>query len=197
MGIVTSDSSIDERLAKVPLVDPSTISPYVLRAPEWQAVGPEPAVRAALDQLIHAYSYAWDARQPKETAALFTEDADVSFFLNGAAEATHRTVGRTKLFEEMSARTAMLKKWRIETRHFMAHNLYGPDDGDMIQVTTMAMIYWQRMPEHPQPQPVQTGFYKSWISLKGNSPRFSKRETHMTGVFHPREVFEQPGGEDV
>jgi hypothetical protein len=35
----------------------------------------------------------------------------VAFFLNGAVEATHWTVGCDRLAETMTARTEMLKRW--------------------------------------------------------------------------------------
>lgn len=179
---------------EVPLVDPGAIADYSIAPIAWAGATPEAGAWALVEQLLYAYSYAWDARLPEETAALFTEDAEVSFFLDGATSPTHLTSGRANLLKEMRARTDLLKRWKIETRHIMSNHLYGPTENDQIQVMTTAMIYWQQMPDHPQPQPVQTGYYKSWVDLAGDTPKFSRRETHMTGVFHPRQVYGDHAG---
>ncbi|MCP3935743.1 MAG: nuclear transport factor 2 family protein [Actinomycetia bacterium] len=174
-------------------VNPLSISPYVA------TTGPEPHVsvpddaRAEVERLIFVYSYCWDGRDPEATAALFTDDAVVEFYLDGAAEATHGTVGREALLEGMVKRTKMLELWRIETRHLMMNTVFGPthDDG-LVQAVSTAMIFWQRLPEDPRPLPIQTGYYRSWCVDTPEGWRFRRRETHMLGIFHPRFVYSGP-----
>lgn len=175
--------------SEIPIVDPLAVADYSgdpesasqsgLDWPSWRAV----------ENLIHAYSYNWDARQPEATAQLFTDDAEVGFFLDGATEPTHSSEGRDDLLSGMQARTEMLKRWRIETRHLMTMSVPGPIDDGALQVMTTAVIYWQQLPEHPQPLAAQTGYYKSWCVETDSGWRFRKRQSHLSGVFHPKAVY--------
>jgi SnoaL-like domain len=144
---------------------------------------------SAVERLIFAYSYAWDSRQPAATAALFTEDAVVDFYLAGASEPTHSTVGRARLLEDMETRTDFLKRYRVETRHLMTNTVARTMASDVVEAMTTAMIYWQQLPEHPTPQPVQTGYYKSWCTETKLGWRFQRREVHLSGVFHPKQIY--------
>ncbi|MCP5026593.1 MAG: hypothetical protein GY929_09945 [Actinomycetia bacterium] len=145
-----------------------------------------------VERLIFAYSYNWDSRDAQATALLFTESAEVGFFLDGAEPATHRTVGRDQLVEEMVARTEMLKRWRVETRHLMMNTVFGPSADGMVEAMTTAVIFWQQRPDHPAPQAVQTGYYRSWCVPTDLGWRFQRRETHMSGVFHPKLLYQKP-----
>lgn len=62
---------------------------------------PDADARSAIENLIHACSYARDARLPEEAANLSTGDADVSFFLNGAVTPAFKMTGREKLLAGM------------------------------------------------------------------------------------------------
>ncbi len=148
--------------------------------------------RDAIERLINTYSYTWDSRDPDATASLFVETAEVSFFLDGSIEPVDHTVGRGPLRQAMVKRTDLLKRWKVETRHLMLNTVFGPMDNDEVQAMTTAVIFWQQLPDHPAPIPVQTGYYKSWCTETDQGWRFRKRQTHMSGVFHPKHLFQQP-----
>ncbi len=177
-------------MSEVPAINPLSIAPYSGDP----AAGNEvtEAQRNAIESLIFSYSYNWDSRDAIATASLFAEEAEVAFFLNGATEASDRSVGRGRLAEAMSARTEMLKRWRVETRHLMMNTTFGPPrDGD-IQAITTAVVFWQQLPEHPTPVAVQTGYYRSWCVETETGWCFRRRETHMSGVFHPKHIYRMP-----
>ncbi len=144
---------------EVPVVDPLVVAGFA-GDPDRSSFELEPAQWFAIERLIFAYSYNWDSRQPGATAELFTSDAELGFFLNGAAQPTNRTLGRDRILEEMAARANVLKRWRIE-----------------------------QLPDHPEPRAVRTGYYKSWCVETPSGWRFQKRETHLSGVFHPKEIY--------
>jgi hypothetical protein len=175
----------------VPQIKPLAVAAYASN-PSTDA---DPADQRAVEQLIHSYSYAWDDRDPDATAALFTDNAELSFFVNGAREPTHRTIGHHAILEGMTARAAMLSRWRIETRHLMLNTVFGPTESGAVQAMTTAVIYWQQLPSYPQPLAVQTGYYKSWCVQTGERWRFWRRETHLSGVFHPREIYDNSAPE--
>jgi SnoaL-like domain len=172
---------------RVPVVDPLRIAAFAGSVdPD---VNNDESRNLAIERLIFAYSYAWDARQPEATAALFTEDAVVDFYLAGASEPTHSTIGRARLLEEMETRTDYLKRYRVETRHLMTNTVARVVASDGVEVMTTAMIYWQQLPEHPTPRAVQTGYYKSWCVETESGWRFQRREAHLSGVFRPEQIF--------
>jgi hypothetical protein len=177
-------------MSQIPAIRPLSIASYSGDA--GAGAGVADAERNAVESLLFAYSYNWDSRDANATASLFTEDADVAFFLNGAVEATHQTVGRARLVETMTARTEMLKRWRVETRHLMTNTVFGPTEGGEVQAMSTAVIFWQQLPDHPAPQAVQTGYYRSWCVETEAGWQFRRRETHMSGVFHPKQLFEMP-----
>jgi hypothetical protein len=176
----------------MPVIRPLLVAPFA-GVPD---VGLEADVaesdRSAIEQLIFTYSYTWDNRDAEATAALFTKDAGVAFFVDGSVEAMSRTVGRDELLEGMTARTEMLKRWKIETRHLMLNTVFGPGEDGVVQAMTTAVIFWQQLPDHPAPTPVQTGYYRSWCVESGGGWRFQRRETHLSGVFHPKQLFQKP-----
>lgn len=174
-----------------PVISALDVAPYAGTVEPGGAVADE-ADRHAIEQLIFAYSYNWDSRDPVGTASLFTDDADVAFFLDGATEATHRSLGRQQLVAGMAARAEMLQRWCVETRHLMMNTVFGPADEDMVQAMTTAVIFWQQLPDHPAPVAVQTGYYRSWCVETDTGWRFRRRETHMSGVFHPKLLYPKP-----
>lgn len=179
----------------MPVINPLVIAPFAGDP----AAGLDDVLtdsdRRAIERLVFAYSYHWDSRHPDGTAALFTEDAEVAFFTDGATEPKNLTVGRDKLLKGMTSRTEMLKRWRIETRHLMTMTTFAPvsavaaGDDALVELVTTAVIYWQQLPEHPAPIAVQTGYYKSWCIETDAGWRFRRREAHLAGVNHPRDVF--------
>jgi hypothetical protein len=169
-------------MTQVPVVNSMAVAPYAVEAN-----------RASVEGLIAAYSYAWDSRDAQATAALFTEDASLAFFLNGATEATAASTSREMMLKGMIQRTEMFKRWRIETRHLMVNTVFGPTtDAGEIQTISTAMIYWQQLPDQVAPIAVQTGYYKSWCVQSDDGWLFSRRETHISGVMHPRELYSKP-----
>lgn len=177
-------------MSQVPAINPLSIAPFAGDPGSGASVGlPE---RSAVESLIFAYSYNWDSRDALGTASLFAEDAEVAFFLNGASEPSDLTVGRDRLAETMATRTAMLKRWHVETRHLMLNTLFGPAEDNLVQAMTTAVIFWQQLPDHPVPLSVQTGYYRSWCVETDEGWRFQRRETHMSGDFHPKHFYEMP-----
>ena len=177
-------------MSQTPVISPLSIASFAGDPGAGVDVGE--ADRNAVESLIFAYSYNWDSRDAVGTASLFADDAEVAFFLNGDTEASDRTVGRDRLTETMTARTKMLKRWRVETRHLMMNTVFGPVENDQVQAMTTAVIFWQQLPDHPMPMSVQTGYYRSWCVETEHGWRFRKRETHMSGTFHPRHLYERP-----
>jgi uncharacterized protein (TIGR02246 family) len=175
-------------MREAPQINPLTIAPYAADP----LIGADCASRQAVEQMIHNYSYAWDSRDAHATASLFTEDAELTFFVNGTKEPTQQTVGRESILEGMSARTTMLKRWQIETRHLMLNTVFGPIENGAIQAMTTAVIYWQQLPAHPQPVAVQTGYYKSFCVETADGWLFQRRATYLSGIFHPRELYDKP-----
>ena len=82
-----------------PCIDPVALAPFAgeTGTPDTLTL----ATKTGVECLTFAYSYNWDGRRPAATAALFTEAAEVSFYLNGATEPTHGTVGRGPLLAGM------------------------------------------------------------------------------------------------
>ncbi len=177
-------------MSLMPVVNPLLVAPFAGDPRSGAGVSAEQ--RHAVESLIYAYSYNWDSRDAIATASLFSEDADVAFFLNGAADASDRTTGRDRLVETMTARTEMLKRWRVETRHLMLNTVFGPTEDGLVQAMTTAVIFWQQLPDHPVPRSVQTGYYRSWCIETDQGWRFRRRETHMSGDFHPKHFYEMP-----
>lgn len=177
-------------VSQVPAISPLSIAPFSGDARSGVGVGE--IERDAVESLIFSYSYNWDSRDALGTASLFTPDAEVAFFLNGATEASDRTVGRDQLAKTMITRTEMLKRWRVETRHLMVNTRFGPIQEGSIQAITTAVVFWQQLPDHPAPLAVQTGYYRSWCVETKAGWRFGRRETHMSGVFHPKHLYEMP-----
>lgn len=175
-------------MGEAPQIKPLAIAAYAADP----LMGADCAGRLAVEQLIYSYSYAWDSREAQATASLFSEDAELAFFVNGAREPTQQTIGRESILEGMSARTTMLKRWQIETRHLMLNTVFGPTEDGAIQAMTTAVIYWQQLPAHPQPVAVQTGYYKSWCVETSDGWLFRRRATHLSGIFHPRELYDKP-----
>ena len=165
----------------MPVINPLAIADYAAHAVRGSGGDVTDVQRNGVERLIFTYSYAWDSRDPAATAALFVDDAVVDFFLDGAAEPTHRTVGRERLLDGMIGRNEMLNRWQIETRHLMLNTVFGPVEDEAVQAVSTAMIYWQQLPGHPAPLAVQTGYYKSWCI-----------ETDLAGVMHPREIYPRP-----
>ncbi|MBT5140523.1 MAG: nuclear transport factor 2 family protein [Acidimicrobiaceae bacterium] len=179
-------------MGEAPQINPLAIATYATDP----LIGADCAGRQAVAQLIHTYSYAWDSRDTHATASLFTEDAELAFFVNGTKQPTQKTVGRESILEGMSARSTMLKRWQIETRHLMLNTVFGPIENDAIQAITTAVIYWQQLPAHPQPIAVQTGYYKSWCVETSDGWLFQRRATFLSGIFHPRELYDKPAMEE-
>jgi hypothetical protein len=174
----------------IPVINPLLVAPYT-GDPDL-SIDIDETDRHAVERLIYAYSYNWDSRNAEATADLFAEDAEMIFFIGGAAEPSITTQGRQVILEGMVARTGLLRKWRVETRHLMMNNTFGPIEDDLIQVTSTAVIFWQQLPDHPQPVAVQTGYYRSWCSRSVGGWRFQRRETHLSGLTHPRQLFGKP-----
>lgn len=112
-------------MSQIPEISPLSIASWAGDSDLDPGVEASEAERAAVERLIFAYSYNWDARDAEATASLFAEDASVAFFLDGAAEASHRTVAKSKLLEEMTARTEMFEAMEGGTRHFMMNTVFG------------------------------------------------------------------------
>ena len=178
-------------MSDMPVIRPLSIASFCGDAGAGVEIGE--AEQRAVQSLIFSYSYNWDSRDATATASLFAEDAEVAFFLNGAIEPSDRTVGREQLAKAMTARTAMLKRWQVETRHLMMNTVFGPPLDGGIQAMTTAVIFWQQLPDHPKPVSVQTGYYLSLCTPTEQGWRFRRRETHMSGVFHPKHLYEMPG----
>ena len=176
-------------MTAVPVINPATLADFVVDPDAGLDIA-QPA-RDAIERLIHTYSYNWDSRDAEATASLFVDTAEVSIFLDGSTEPIDHTVGRDPLQRTMVKRTEMLKRWRVETRHLMLNTVFGPAENDEVQAMTTAVIFWQQLPDHPAPIPVQTGYYRSWCTETDQGWRFRRRETHMSGVFHPKQLFQQ------
>jgi hypothetical protein len=74
----------------------------------------------------------------------------------------------------------------------MTNTVFGPTQEGDIQAMTTAVIFWQQLPDHPAPIAVQTGYYRSWCVETDAGWRFRRRETHMSGVFHPKQLYQKP-----
>ena len=177
-------------MTALPVINPAALATFVADPSAGLDIA-RPA-RDAIERLIHTYSYNWDSRDANATAALFVDTAEVSFFLDGNTEPIDHTVGRDPLRQAMVKRTDLLKRWRVETRHLMLSTVFGPTENDEVQAMTTAVIFWQQLPDHPAPIPVQTGYYRSWCAETDQGWRFRRRETHMSGVFHPKHLFQRP-----
>ncbi len=177
-------------MSQIPVINPLSIAPFA--GDPGSGAEDSPTERHAVESLIYTYSYNWDSRDAMGTASLFTEDADVKFFLNGATEPSDHTVGRDNLAETMTMRTEMLKRWQVETRHLMLNTVFGPTQNGEVQAMTTAVIFWQQLPDHPTPLAVQTGYYRSWCVETDQGWRFRRRETHMSGDFHPKHFYQKP-----
>jgi hypothetical protein len=179
-------------VSDVPVINPLVVAPFAGRPDVGLQADVSESDRRAVERLIFTYSYNWDSRDAAATAELFTETADVSFFTDGSVEAASRTIGREQLLEGMTVRTAMLKRWRVETRHLMMNTVFGPSEDDLVHAVTTAVIFWQQLPDHPKPVAVQTGYYRSCCIKTESGWRFQRRETHLSGVFHPRQLYQKP-----
>lgn len=182
------------------MVNPLTVAPFAAwpgpadpgrgSAPNARWVSPE--TQQAVERLVHAYAYAWDGRDPGATADLFTDTGAMSFYLNGSTTPTHHAQGRYRLLDDLVARSGMLNRWRIETRHLMLNTVCSATSDGAVEAMTTAMIFWQRLPEHPAPTPVQTGYYRSRCVEAGGAWRFQRREAHLAGIFHPEDLYPFP-----
>ena len=140
-------------MGEAPQIKPLGIAAYAAEP----LIGADCAGRLAVEQLIYSYSYVWDSREAQATASLFTQDAKLDFYVNGANEPTQQTVGRESILEGMSARTRTLMRWQVETRHLMLNTVFGPTEDGAIQAMTTSVIYWQQLPAHPQPAGYSNG----------------------------------------
>ncbi len=176
----------------VPAINPLSLAPFAGNPALGLDTDIPQASRNAIERLIFTYSYNWDSRSPEATASLFTETANVAFFLDGATKPMDRSLDRESLLQSMTLRTDMLKRWQVETRHLMTNTVFGPAEDNQVQAMTTAVIFWQQLPDHPAPTAVQTGYYKSWCVETDKGWLFQRRETHMSGIFHPKHLFKKP-----
>ena len=141
------------------------------------------ADRILIEELIAAYSFAWDGADEVGFADLWLEQAECRFYINGSKEPATILKGKRAFRDAVLSRAAYFKKIGLVTKHFMPNTIVRWMDPDTAEVRTQAMITWQLLGTDLLPRPVQAGYYDSKVVRTPEGWKFISREVYLNGVF--------------
>lgn len=129
--------------------------------------------RQQILDLISRYSYAWDGKDAKAWASLFTGDAIVQTYMAGnlVAESNSDEQRRIEAVKQLEA----FAKQEIQTRHFQTNTILTKHDDSSISGETMFFVIWQYDSE-PAPQVIRSGVYKDIYKRSSAGWKFLRRK---------------------
>jgi hypothetical protein len=144
---------------------------------------------AEILDLVSRYSFAWDNRDQKAWEAIWTDDAEAAWFINGS----DKPAAAGKGIDQIGSLTARTKKFASKgliTKHTMPNSAVTPVSDKEAKVTTQAIIFWQLKGVDLLPRPVQMGYYYSVVVKDKGEWKFKNRQVFLNGIFNPAEVYD-------
>ena len=113
--------------------------------------------RLAIQDVISAYSYCWDAQDIDGFLGVFTEDGVWEVFAAGAMQSEVRLEGPKAIREWGAARLAR-RKGKFVSRHFQTNTVFDHLDAHSARTRTMVLVAHQGV-EDDAPVPILQGVY--------------------------------------
>jgi len=145
--------------------------------------------RAGILELVAKYSFTWDAADEDGFAALFTDDAEGNWYVNGAKEPAIAVRGIGEIRTLVPSRAAVFARKGLITKHLMPNSTIEAISATEAKVVTQALILWQLKGVDLLPRPVQAGYYHSVVEKVQGVWKFKRRDVYLNGVFTPAEVY--------
>ena len=131
------------------------------------------------------YSFTWDAADEAGFAALFTDDAQGNWYVNGAKEPAIAVKGIEEIGTLVPSRAAVFAKKGMITKHLMPNSTIEGVSATEAKVTTQALILWQLKGIDLLPRPVQAGYYHSVVVKVGGVWKFKTRDVYLNVFLLP------------
>jgi hypothetical protein len=145
--------------------------------------------RADILELIANYSFTWDAADQNGFSALFTDDAEGNWYINGQKTPAIAVKGMKEIRELVPSRAAVFAKKGLITKHLMPNSTIENISNTEAKVTTHAMIYWQLKGVDLLPKAVQAGYYYSVVKKVNGKWKFKRRDVYLNGAVNLTEVY--------
>jgi uncharacterized protein (TIGR02246 family) len=130
--------------------------------------------RALIQDLIHQYSYAYDAQDAEAFLDLFTADCLFEAYANEGAKVVFKLTGREQVAKAIATRFAAYRQSGVQTRHFATNTILSRVADGKVEATSMFVLMLQP-PKTDAPQPSEMGYYKDTIVKTDKGWRFAKR----------------------
>ena len=142
-----------------------------------------PADRQEIQDLISAYSRAYDSKDIDAFLDLFTADATLEIYASGAKSPLASLSGKDALRSVTAQRFTLLEAKGIQTRHFQTNTLLTALADGVVNGTTMLNLVWQAANERPVS--ATTGIYADVFVKSDGHWKFARRTLLMDQVSPP------------